>query len=93
MIWKNAIVAFTHADYVLEKQKTDYDGLLSEFRKEFQVTLRRIGVLARIISLHAYAVPDDETGANSGNGSAAPTPLETSVDPDIYIYNCRSSHW
>ena len=91
MIWKNAIVAFTHADYVLEKQKTDYDGLLLEFRKEFQVTLRRIGVLARIISLHA--VPDDETGANSGNGSAAPTPLETSVDPDIYIYNCRSSHW
>ena len=75
-IWKNAIVAFTHADYVLEKQETDYDGLLSDFRKEFQATLIRIGILARVISHHA--VPDN---ANPGNDSAAPTPLETSVDP------------
>ena len=77
VIWKNAIVAFTHADYVLEKQKNDYDGLLSEFRKEFQVTLRRFGVLACVISAN------DETGVNSRNDPAiVSTPLETSVDPE-----------
>ena len=77
VIWKNAIVAFTHADYVLEKQKTDYDGLLSEFRKEFQATLRHFGVLACVISAN------DEAGVNSRNDPAIiSTPLETSVDPE-----------
>ena len=81
VIWKNAIVAFTHADYVLERQKAgeaDYDGVLSEFREELQVTLRRFGVLARVISLHDANV---ETVTNSRNGSAAPTPPDASADP------------
>ena len=86
VIWKNAIVAFTHADYIiLENQDlvdtgTDYDGILSKFRKELQVTLRRFGVLARVISLHAVA--SDETGVNSRSDPATPTPMETSVDPE-----------
>ncbi|MCG8621879.1 MAG: 50S ribosome-binding GTPase [Proteobacteria bacterium] len=79
IIWENAIVAFTHADYILEKQKAgkvNYDQLLSDFREELQILLRRVGVLARVISLHAVA--SDETTANS---TATPTPPVTSADP------------
>ena len=81
IIWKNAIVAFTRADYVLEEQKAgevNYDKVLSDFRKELQITLRRFKVSARIISLHDANV---ERAANSSNGSAAPTPPDASVDP------------
>ena len=86
VIWKNAIVAFTHADYILDKQKAgkaNYDRVLSNFREEFQGTIRSFGVLARVISLHAVA--SDETGVNSRSDPATPTPMETSVDPE-YIF-------
>ena len=82
-IWKNAIIAFTHADYILERQragKVNYDRVLSDFREEFQVTITRFGVSACIISLHAVA--SDETGVNSRSDPATPTPMETSVDPE-----------
>ena len=81
IIWKNAIVTFTHADYVLEEEKAgevNYDEVLSDFREELQITLRHLKVSARIISLHDANV---ERAVNSRNGSAAPTPPDASADP------------
>lgn len=84
IIWKNAVVAFTHADYVLGKQKAskpNYGRVLSEYSEEFQATLQHFGVLAHVTPFHV--VPNIKADANSitRKNSGAPIPSETSVDP------------
>ena len=88
IIWKNAVVAFTHADYILEKQRTgraNYDKVVADYRANLQITLRRSGVLALVTSLSSYhAIASYETGANSRK-DPAPSTLGTSVDPEYNV--------
>ena len=78
IIWKNAIIALTHADIVLNEQEAgdcNYEEVLTKFRMAVQNILRKFGVLAHVVSPSYQAPPP-------------PNPLPgTSVDPEYVIYS------
>ena len=60
IIWKNAIIALTHADIVLNEQEAgdcNYEEVLTKVRMAVQNILCKFGVLAHVVSPSYQAPP------------------------------------